>query len=165
MRNVTVALVSFALGAMFMLLLGNHTSTFSQGLVVGPSEGTLDVVGRPVVPPLTGIASVHNTFRGQNIDVDGIEADRNVYQGVTFIYGGGAYKLTNSAVVPPVNIHLVGAAANTAQFLETFGLIGCPTAKPQPPAVNPNAPRIMIANLKDELKGDLVAPFGATKPK
>jgi hypothetical protein len=62
------------------------------------------------------------------------------------------------AVVGPVRLHRIGAAANTANFLNTFGFIGCPAAKPPTPKFNPNAP--MVAELATPIKQELVSLNG-----
>jgi len=165
MRTVTLAFGSFVVGALCMSLFGNHISTVRQsGLAFAqmPDMGEVWQAAVPRVPPLGNSGSSHNTFLNAEVPLDGFRSSNNVYKGVTFVYGGGAYSLTDSTVVPPVQLKFVGAAANTLGLLNTFGMIGCP-AKPQAPEVNPNTPIINKASLEKELKGDFVAPYSGTK--
>jgi hypothetical protein len=136
MRNVMVALGSFALGAVCMSLFGNQRSTFAQG----PTTGALvrDSLAVPVVPPYRGTFLNEVTFtNGSRFAVDGILCKKCKFgSNAIFEYGGGEYRLEDINVLLPVSIDLTGAARNTAQFLATFGLLGCP-AKQAPPAVGP----------------------------
>ena len=165
MRTITLALGSFIVGALCMSLFGNHISTVRQSGLAFAQMPEMDEVWQaavPKVPPLGTVSSSHNTFLNRTVGLDGFRSSNNVYKGVKFVYGGGAYQLTSSVIAPPVQFEFVGAAANTVGFLNTFGMIGCP-AKPQPPEVNPNTPIINKASLEKELKGDFVSPYSGTK--
>lgn len=114
----------------------------------------------PAVPPLPRSIISGSIFEnGQPLYLDGMNVqDTRIRQRAVIVYGGGAYNLRNVVVSGDVPIQLIGAAANTANFLATFGMIGCP-AKPQIPQVNPNTPFTKVASLDKELKGDLAAPY------
>jgi hypothetical protein len=160
MRKVTVALGSFVLGAACMSLLGNHTSTFAQAppQKAPPQQGLITIAGTvPVVPPLPHVALEGNSFQDAAYVLDGLECRGCTFKNVTLTYGGGAYLLQNANVSLPVKLNLTGAALNTAQLLQTFGLIGCP-AKAVPQMPNPNAPTIMMA--KYAPTGSLESPVG-----
>lgn len=157
MRITTVALGSFVVGALCMFFWGSHTSTlpqsvFAQAVKIEPAI--------PTVPSLRHNTSSGSTYNGGTFAIDGIESTGEKFHGVTFEYGGGAYKLENATVTPPINFKFVGAAANTVTLLSTFGMIGCPTAKPPRPENNPNQPIMKTAKLSVPYKGDLVSPFG-----
>jgi len=159
MRIVTVALGSFTLGAVVMFFWGNHTSTSPQSVL---AQGLVAVSGAvPVVPPLRHIVvGGHGTVANTEYPVDGLETSGLKFVNVTFKYGGGAYKLENVTVTPPVNIRLSGAAANTFAFLTSFGLVGCPNAQPPRPQINPNEPILRKASLNETVKTDLISPYG-----
>jgi hypothetical protein len=106
------------------------------------------------------------------VNLDGIEQTGNVYgggAGVRIVYGGGAYKLEDSSFVGPVSLELRGAAANTAQLLESFGFLsrngppsGIPTA---PTAVAPNEknkPQVFKTRFNPQ-RSDMSSEFDGTK--
>jgi hypothetical protein len=158
MRTVTVALGSFIVGALSVLLLGSHTSTVLQpawGQTAIKVEGAV-----PVVPPLRHIVARDATFTNIVHAVDGTEVENGTFKNVTFEYGGGAYRLVNATVVPPVNFRFTGAAANTFNFLAMFGMIGCPASAPKQTIPDPNAPIMRTASLKTPIRGNIISPFG-----
>jgi hypothetical protein len=164
MRNITTASLSFVLGAACMFLLGNHASTF-----VHPASAQAELLvdawkaAVPVVPPLNRVGASHNTQIGGEYGLDGIETSASLFNGVTFVYGGGAYKMDRSAIVGPVNLRLIGAAANTAQLLASLGLLGGSASAPtSPPATEPNTPRVE-RTAKTTIKGDFVSPYSGHK--
>lgn len=159
MRIVTVALGSFTLGAVVMFFWGNHTSTSPQSVF---AQAPLRVEGAvPIVPPLRHIGvGGHGTVANTEYAVDGLETSGLKFVNVTFMYGGGAYKLANVTVTPPVNIQLTGAAANTFAFLTSFGLIGCPSAQPKRPQIDPNKPILRTIDLSEPIMRDLISPYG-----
>ena len=117
----------------------------------------------PVVPTINPAVVENGSTRGGTFFVDGIYA-RGAFLGggVTLEYGGGAYRFDNVTFELPVRIHLVGAAQNSADFLNAFGLIGCHASPPTPhnapnPAI-PKIPETMEANLG--FKGNLVSAVG-----
>ena len=160
MRNVTLALGSFALGAVCMFFFGNKTvrqpdSVFAQAPAPRVPHGNAFT---PVVPPPPRSVDDGNIRQEQLINLDGMNISNGIFKDSTFVYGGGAYSLRSVVISRSLNFQLIGAAANTAQFLSMFGLIGCP-AKPQAPQVNPNAPIINRVTLEKEIKGDLVSQY------
>jgi hypothetical protein len=167
MRNVTLALGSFVLGAVCMFFLGNHTSTFRQFVAFAQAAATesIDPLGNkytPVVPAPPRALASGNLFLRQVVYLDGLTSIGDTFSDSTLVYGGGAYHLANAKLTGVVDIKLIGAAANTSTFLAMLGLIGCP-AKPQAPQINPNAPIIHRATLDKEIKGDLVSPYSGTE--
>jgi hypothetical protein len=156
MSKVTVAFVSFVLGACCMLLIdsGNHTSIFAQAppVMVGGA-------GVPVIPPIT------NKFErfgmgGMSFGVDGAECIDCDFRGTVLQYGGGAFTFTRFKFSGPVRVNLVGAAANTVAFLN---LVQALAASQQPPAPKPNSPILKTANLKQEMTGDFTSPYNGSK--
>lgn len=169
MRNVTVGLGSFLLGLLCASLLGfgsPQTSIFRQSVVfaqtkpgIVSSTFTLNPF-TPTVPPMPRSLSEGNINENQIIQIDGIHSREDTFRNMTLVYGGGAYVLNKARFDGGVNIQLVGAAANTAQFMATFGMIGCPASVPKaPPHINPNAPRIDKVSLTTALSGDFVSPY------
>jgi hypothetical protein len=154
MRKTTVALVSFLAGILCSLGLGNQPSTalnaseFSQFALP-------DKV--PVVPPIGMMKVQNSTKSGGTVFLDGMNMENNILKNPTFEYGGGAFRLAGNHIEGTVKISLKGAAINTAVFLNSFGLIGCP-ATPSAPRVNPNTP--LLAVLKTPLTKDLISPDG-----
>jgi hypothetical protein len=163
MRKLTLALSSFVAGVLCMFALGNHASTLLQPRVFAQGAAIRVEGAVPVVPPLRDNVNVGNVFNGGKYLPDGLASNGDTFNNVTFEYGGGAYKLENATVSGTVNIRLIGAAANTAEFLNKFGLIGCPTAKPTPKTPRPNDPTIMQAKMTTAFHGDIVSPFGQKK--
>lgn len=172
MRNITVG---FVLGLLFAGLLGSfnpHTSTFLQSRLATVFAQTKPQL-RPLPPdfkPNQWVPAVPippRTIRSGNInelqivEVDGTNSEDDVFRNTTFVYGGGAYRLANASVQGAYQLVLLGAAANTAQFLTQFGLVGCPVSVPHaPPHVDMDKPIIKTADLKAPIKGDLLSPYG-----
>jgi hypothetical protein len=170
MKNLTLALGSFVLGAAFMFLFGNHTSTVRQaGLAFAqmpahpvPPAARIGNAFTPIVPPPPRALTDGNVMENQRVYLDGLVESNSDLRNVTLVYGGGAYNLRNARVSGPIGFELIGAAANTAQFLSMFGLIGCP-AKQQVPQNNPNAPIMERADLEKDLRGNLITPYSGTE--
>jgi hypothetical protein len=140
MRKITLSVLSFALGGLSVSLVENQTSTFAQESTNRP------VIFRvqeaiPIVPPFKAdrvSLDEGSSFENLTLPIDGVLCRNCILKNTTLEYAGGEYRLENARVSLPVSIKLVGAANNTAAFLNTFGLLGCP-AKPAPPVV-PNPP-------------------------
>jgi len=134
MRIVMVALGSFIVGAVSMLLLGNQTSIFAQGSTSGAI--LRDTPAVPIVPPYRGTLVNNVTLDpGSRFAVDGVLCKACKFgANTTFEYAGGEFRLEDAKIAMPVSIDLKGAALNTAQFLQLFGLLGCP-AKQAPPVM------------------------------
>jgi len=160
MRLVTVAVVSFVLGAVSMFLWGAHTSMFPASVYAQVKVPPRDRAAIPVVP------SVHHTMAGgvvsdMGFSLDGMDAKGTVFTNVAFEYGGGAYRLESATIVPPINVTLTGAAANTAAFLSALGLLGCPTTSgPPKPEGIPNQAINKTSPLHRPVKGNFLSPFG-----
>jgi hypothetical protein len=132
MRKVTLSVLSFALGALFMSVLGNHTSTSAQVAILRVSEAV------PVVPPFKANRTIEgSTMVGSTFAVDGILCRNCAFKNTVFEYGGGEFVWENSTVALPLSIKTTGAAENTVKFLNMFGLIGCPAKNPTPVAPPP----------------------------
>lgn len=153
MRTIIVAFLSFMLGATVVSLYGYQTST-QPGVPAIHFEGAA-----PVVPTVGSVVLNGSTVTGA-YEVDGLYCVNCKFTNAELIYGGGAYTLENATVLPPVRFRFTGAAANTFNFLASFGLIGCPAAAPKPGIPNPNAPIIKNANLIAPIRGNIVSPFG-----
>jgi len=127
MRNVTVALGSFIVGAISMFLLGNHTSTFAQSPQgLAPPGLAINIDGTPTVPPFKNISVEGSHFTEDSFRVAGVLCRRCVFDRTILLYGGGEFSIVESQFVSPPSIQLTGAASNTAVFLSMFGLLGCP---------------------------------------
>jgi hypothetical protein len=117
----------------------------------------------PTFPPI-GVQSSGNVVHGFWVDVDGVFSDGETFENVTLKYGGGAYLFRNAIFRGQTKIELIGAAANTAQFMATFGMIGCPASIPKaPPHIEMNTPRIDKVDLVEPMKGDFQTPYGGTQ--
>ena len=155
MSRVMLALGSFIIGFCCMLFInsGSHTPAFGQALA--------RVTGAvPVVPVVPVVEEKQSTFGPTaKVPLDGIFASEDVFNGVTFEYGGGVYSLRDSTFIPPIKLSLTGAAANTYALLMQFGQIGCPTQAPRTPT--PKAPIIVEAKLtKTFTPNIIISPFG-----
>ncbi len=127
----------------------------------------------PKVVPLANIRVSNNLVVGNEtqpplvVKLDGIETSNDVYSsptGVRFEYGGGAFKLENVIVGDPIELDLVGAAANTAQLLKDFGMLGSPPYRavlPPVESVKRNIPHKIKTTIdpRKPLSGDLASPF------
>lgn len=134
MHKAVLAALSFALGALSVVLVENHTATFAQETKV-PGPGVIRIPGLvPVVPPLANARIEGDMFdKGSIYPVDGFICKNCIFHGATLEYGGGEYFFDNAKIDLPIGIKLVGAAQNTAIFLNSFGLLGCPAKTPPPP--------------------------------
>ena len=88
----------------------------------------------------------------------GIECVDCNFRNAELQYAGGKYRVENSTFSLPIRIVLTGPALNTANFPNTFGLLGCPSAQQQTPTTNPNAPKILNARFAPRGKVTLVNP-------
>jgi hypothetical protein len=151
MRKLTLAVASFVAGVLCAVSLGNHASTNLQSVLAAQRKVFNNGNAVPVVPPIS-LTEGASRYKGFRFALDGVASSGSSFEDTTFVYGGGAYRLENASVIPPVKIELIGAAGNTATLLAQFGLIGCPSApKPQPPI--PNAPVLTNTNIKTVYMG------------
>ena len=155
MKTLSVALLSFALGAASMLSIGEHTSILAASPQSISSPGA-----QPLVPPLTGAGLTGAPLRNLTYQLDGLTCTNCTFDNVIFEYAGGAYKLENVQMSGNVGVRLTGAAANTANFLQAFGLFGHAPATNKPEPSNPNSPIIISATLRRPIKTDVRSPFG-----
>jgi len=133
---------------MFMLVLGNHTSIFPQPVL---AQAGIEMDGAaPKVPdlPLYTLKDVGfgpgTTLKSDGIACKGCE----LMNGAVIKYSGGSFSFEASKLSGLFNIVLDGPAKNTAVFLASFGLLGCPKQEPKTPHINPNAPAMRTANLE-----------------
>ena len=157
MRTIPVALGSFMLGALAMFFCGSHLSTPQSVYAQAPVR---DKAAIPVIPPLHHAVMKGGLVTDMAYAVDGMEAKGTRFTNVTFEYGGGAYKLENATIVPPINVSLTGAAANTAAFLSAFGLLGCPTAEPPRPEGSINQAITKTSSVRRPIHGTFMSPYG-----
>jgi hypothetical protein len=191
-KTAVVAVASFLLGISITVVVGRHLvpkSVFAQGVIAGgvPLVPPIDAAV-PKVEPLHRILIDNSVFLG----VPGAEA-RYVLDGlvmsnvrfdnplgeITLAYGGGAYSLTNILISGRLSLELTGAAANTAHFLDSLGLLRTPptpmaggklgilTTVPTVPAKTTEPPKNkpIIKNIKlgKPLKGDIASQYDGTK--
>src|ERR1035437_9732797 len=100
MRNVTLALGSFALGAVCMFFFGNKTvrqpdSVFAQAPAPRVPHGNAFT---PVVPPPPRSVDDGNIRLEQLINLDGMNISNGIFKDSTIVYGGGAYSLRNVVI-------------------------------------------------------------------
>jgi hypothetical protein len=161
MRNVILALGSFTLGAASMSVLGGP-----QALPVLRAQ-SINIPYKtaiPQVPPLEGTAMLleGEMSQGTVLHLDGKLLHGSTYFSPTIVYGGGAYELLDSTISGPVKLQLVGAAANTAQLLATFGFLGTPPST-SPPSSEKHMPIEKTTTVKTSIRGDFVAPYDGKK--
>jgi hypothetical protein len=125
----------------------------------------------PIIPGFGG-AITDNIIVGANDPsgkpvyvLDGLSVKGNVFSNPAGVqYGGGAYKLEKAYIGGPVSLELIGAAANTAQLLQTFGLLS--TKEPTPVTLSPPPLQKNSIIKKDThvkpYKGDVLSTFDGT---
>jgi hypothetical protein len=160
MVNLKTALGSFLLGV-FCASLGGYgnilSSTSAQAKQLPPGKYPYIPIVRPLEP--TTALSEGNSLDGGTVVLDGRYSFRESFTHTTLVYGGGPYNM-QAAMMGDINIELIGAAANTAQFLESFGLlnkVSSNTPPPSPPAPTMNTP--IKKTTKTTIKGDFVSPY------
>jgi hypothetical protein len=158
MRSLTLAVLSFMLGATLVSLYGNQTP--KQQPSQSPQEPNLDMGSAPIVPP--GIRATIGrgmTVKGGLFVLDGLDCTACNLDNLTLRYGGGVYQLDHATFSNSVKIELSGAAANTVAFLSNLGIGLCkfPTPMERP---NPNKPIIQTANFEKPVIIDLQSPYG-----
>jgi len=148
MRILTVAVLSFALGATLASLYGSQTSK-SQPSMQSQQEPNLDMGRAPTVPLGFGASTHDAKVSGGLIVLDGYSCVRCEFEGLTLRYGGGVYQLDHSKFGGKVSLQLSGAAANTVAFLSNLGLGICklPTPMERP---NPNKPILKLQILRNQ---------------
>jgi len=97
--------------------------------------------------------SLGNKITGP-VEFDGRTSVGEEFTDATFVYGGGEYDLKNAKIAGTVNLELIGAARNTAQFLAMFGLIGCPSRQLPAPQADTGDPRVKKIKLNKPITGD-----------
>lgn len=164
MRNITLAVGSFALGVLSMFFLGHHTSifwessAFAQDLkpAFAERDAAYPVVPRIALWTLDGVAvDASMVFK-----LDGMDCVNCVIRkDGTVEYAGGPFKIERLAIEGPVQIKLSGAALNAAILLQYFGVLGCPAQKHKEP-ITPNSPILRSAGLKAGEKLTFASPVG-----
>jgi hypothetical protein len=159
-RNLRTALCSFLLG-LICASLGNHriapSSVFAQ--VNAPSTSLPRNPYIPLVPPFGRSLQEGNSHGGGDslLMLDGKNSFREEFDdGTTIVYGGGSYNMQGAVFSGRINIELIGAAANTVKFLETFGLLAN-SPQPSPPAAIMNTP--ITKTTRTTIRGDFVSPY------
>jgi hypothetical protein len=176
MRNVIVALGSFMLGVLFASLLGfgiPHASIVRQSVAAAQSKppAPASPVSKfdpnpftPIVPAPPRSFSEGNIFVNRLVQLDGRNSHSETFHSTTIVYGGGAYIMQGAVIDGIVNVQLIGAAANTAQFLAMLGMLGCPASSPKaPPRIDNNTPTIQKISLAAPITGDLFSPYNGIK--
>ncbi len=161
MRILSVAVLSFVLGATLVSVYGNQASTPQT---TSQPRGYVIAGAAPVVPVLKNRAVISGAiFNGGVHNVDGTECSGCSFTNITLVYGGGAYKLDNSTFSGTINIQLEGAAGNTGAFLNSLGLGECKLPPPMAPPANPNRPIIHTASFNVPTKINLLSPYGQSE--
>jgi hypothetical protein len=156
-HTTTTVLAAFVLGVILTLFA---VMIFPLSLRSAFAQSSLSSV--PIVPPLRqNISAFHNTIIGGRYRLDGVRTVDSTFKGVTFVYGGGAYKLENAFISGKSNVELTGAAANTATLLEGLGfVIKYPATSTQ--AIEVNTPKTEQIP-RTTIKGDFVSPYDGKK--
>lgn len=158
MRTVTVAVLSFILGATLTSLYGSQTSA-PHAPVQSAQTPNVDAGRTPVVPPGIGIRSQFSIASGGVVVLDGFGCTGCEFHSITLRYGGGVYELNGSKFAGDVKFELTGAAANTVAFLSNIGVI-CVMTPPPAKAPNPNRPIIEMAKFDKPVTVTLRSPYG-----
>lgn len=166
MRNVTLALGSFVLGAICMFFFGHHTSTFRQSSVFAQSKNFIERPKALPKVPMVGLITLKDVTVGPEdgaFQLDGVDCvNCNVRDGGTVEYSGGPLKIERLALEGAINLKLNGPALNAASLLKLFGLLGCPAPKQQEP-INPNTPIFKTASFTTGTSLDFASPIGPVK--
>jgi hypothetical protein len=155
MRTLTIAVVSFMLGATLVSLYGSQTVTLQ------PTQGpNIDLGATPVVPiGIRGQMGAGMAVNGGLILLDGLGCDACRFDNTTIRYGGGVYSLNHARFSNSVKFEFSGAAANTIVFLSNIG-IGLVQFPNPIEAPNPNKPIIQTAKFEKPNIVSLQSPYG-----
>jgi hypothetical protein len=195
MKLAAIVFASFFSGMLIGITTNGHLfpqSVFTQRVASAgpfslPKVPSIDSAV-PKVPPLLHTYIDHSVFAGvpgvpERYALDGLETDNvrfdNPSGGITFEYGGGAYRLSNVIISGQLNLELTGAAANTATLLDSLGLLKNPltslgvdkvgmfTTIPKAPTqateIPKNKPIINKLKLANPLKGDISSQYDGGK--
>jgi hypothetical protein len=160
MSKVTVALGSFVVGALSMLLVlsGSRTSVVADALgqTVVARTGSTILAGRPpIVPPLSSrLPSC--LISDSTLVIDGANFDECVFKNATLEYGGGSWRFGKVSFSGTTRVNFIGAAANTVVFLKLLSALG---ANQQPRPVKPKTPIPQIAATKRSITFAFKSPY------
>lgn len=144
MSKVGLSFGSFVLGVA-TFFVGSHISTvvhpsllaFAQAVSIGNAE--------PTVPALSNNEFSGATLSSPTQPLDGLNCTKCVISAAVLTYAGGQFKCAECSLKTQ-RLELKGAALNTLNLLKIVGAFGAP--RPQSPAIDQDAPRIMIASDK-----------------
>jgi len=154
---------SFLLGLLCASLISNNSGTHDSLVFAQTTSTEHRNPYMPIVRPLGAPSLFEGNESAGREELDGRTSFREAFlDGSTIVYGGGPYELHGAVFQGKVNIELVGAAANTAQFLQTFGFLvkGPVVPNPSPTIPEMNTPIHKAMKPKSFIKGDFVSPYG-----
>jgi hypothetical protein len=160
--KLTIAFGSFMLGVFCTALGVGKSSPMAFARTQESTPGRVNSY-IPVVVPLgtyNRSLSTGNVQMNQTVLIDGRNSVQEMFDNSTLVYGGGSFRMEDFLLTGTTNIQLIGAAANTAQFLEIFGLLN--RAAPNSPPSPPQAPAMntpIHKTTKTTIKGDFVSPY------
>jgi hypothetical protein len=166
MRTSAIALGTFLLGLLCGLgyIPANGSLSFAQ---LAPPLKSPPKSHNPYIPIVPAWAAdvtngFFNAYFSQYVELDG----RNSYgesfeDATTIVYGGGPYHMQRAKFNGTVKIELIGAAANTAHFLETFGFVKNGETHEGPSPEEMNTP--IKKTTHTTIKGDFVSPYDGRK--
>jgi hypothetical protein len=160
-RTLSVALAAFLIGTASTLLVLNRMNSLPPVLAQG-GDAPLGNPAIPVVPGLLEITHNHETMVGTSpILLDGLQAENSIYAGspTMLVYGGGAYRLNHLVFGSPMNLQLVGAAANTVHLLELLGFL---RDAPEPPKTQPATEKgkPFVRHIREtKIEGEFASPY------
>ena len=118
MRSVILAFGFLVVGACIGFFLGSRSTGLCTVFAASPTPQNQLTVSN-AKPRVRGIAKRFrgDEFRGQTLQLDGMEFIDATFQGVTFTYSGGAYSFRNVTFSLPLTVRLEGPAANTSELI------------------------------------------------
>jgi hypothetical protein len=118
MRSVILAFGFLVVGTCIGFFLGSRSAGLCTVFAASPTPQNQLTVSN-AKPRVRGIAKSFrgDEFRGQTLQLDGMEFIDATFQGVTFTYSGGAYSFRNVTFSLPLTVRLEGPAANTSELI------------------------------------------------
>jgi hypothetical protein len=154
MSKVIVALGSVCVS---VFLFGSQTSIFAQPSSPSPGGSSIiDMGSVPPVPSLPKILQQGIEMRNGLQKLDGLNCEGCTFENVTFVYGGGPFRLEKCHFGGTIRFVLQGAAANVVAVTKLAEDVAASMA-PSGPSPRPKTKEYKIAT---PITADWISPPG-----